>query len=258
MNRIQNLFNRKNKNILSIYFCSGHPNPDNTIQTICQLEQAGADMVEIGIPFSDPMADGPIIQQASACSLRNGTTLHSIFIQLKEVRKLTQLPLVMMGYLNPIIQYGFENFCKDCQACGIDGVIIPDLPLKEYRKEFHDIATQYGLSFIMLITPETSEERIREIDRHTNSFIYIVSSAATTGVRENFGYSEEKYFKYVSKLKLRNPTLIGFGISNAETFRLANRYANGCIVGSRFVTMLDEEQGNAMQAFQRLKKVLRL
>ena len=186
MNRINQLFEQKKHDILSIYFCAGCPTPDNTADVIRTLEAQGVDMIEIGIPFSDPMADGPVIQDAATRALRGGMTLRRLFAQLEGIRHNVRIPLILMGYLNPIMQYGFENFCQSCQACGIDGMIIPDLPFKDYMEEYRPIAERYDLRIIMLITPETSEERIREIDRHTEGFIYMVSSAAITGAQRDF------------------------------------------------------------------------
>ncbi|KAA6309958.1 Tryptophan synthase alpha chain, partial [termite gut metagenome] len=206
------------------------------------LESNGINMIEIGIPFSDPMADGIVIQNASTKALRNGMSLNLLFEQLQGIRQDTKIPLLLMGYLNPIMRFGFEHFCRKCSECGIDGMIIPDLPFKEYREHYQSIAERYNLYMIMLITPETSEERIREIDRHTNGFIYIVSSAATTGAQQNFDEQKQAYFKRIADMQLKNPRMVGFGISNRATFEAACRYASGAIVGSKFVSLLEEEK----------------
>lgn len=242
MNRIDQLFQTHKDNVLSIYFCAGTPTLEGTADVIRTLEQKGVQMIEIGIPFSDPMADGPVIQRASTKALHNGMTLRKLFSQLKNIRPDVQMPLVFMGYLNPIMQYGFENFCKECQTCGIDGVIIPDLPFKDYLNEYRPIADKYGVHVIMLITPETSDERIRQIDEHTNGFIYMVSSAAVTGAQKEFNIQKQIYFKRIEQMHLRNPCMIGFGISNKSTYEAAAAHAAGCIIGSKFVTLLEEEK----------------
>ena len=252
MNRINQLFSKNPQKLLSLYFCAGAPVLGNTAEIIKTLEKKGVGMIEIGIPFSDPMADGPIIQSATTKALKNGMSLKKLFAQLENIRESVNIPLVMMGYLNPIIQYGFENFCKKCQAIGIDGVIIPDLPFDDYQNEFKPIAEKYDLRIIMLITPETSEERIRLIDENTNGFIYMVSSAATTGAQKSFDEQKQRYFNKVHAMHLKNPTMIGFGISNKQTFESACANANGAIIGSKFVQLLDEENGNADKAAERL------
>ena len=224
-------------------------------------------MIEIGIPFSDPMADGPVIQHAATQALRNGMTLRKLFSQLEQIRTDVRIPLVLMGYLNPIMQYGFENFCRQCQACGIDGVIIPDLPYKDYLESYRPIAQQYGIHVIMLITPETSEERIRQIDAHTDGFIYMVSSAAVTGAQKEFNAQKQAYFQRIKQMQLRNPRMIGFGISNKSTYESAGggdpprgqtggAYASGCIIGSKFVPLLEEEK-NAEKAIDKLLEMLK-
>ena len=239
MNRISNLFETKKKDILSIYFCAGHPTTD-TADVIRALEKNGVNMIEIGIPFSDPMADGVVIQNAATKALKNGMSLRLLFEQLKDVRNTVNIPLLLMGYLNPVMQYGFDNFCKSCAECGIDGCIIPDLPFEEYLNDFKPVADKYDIKVIMLITPETSEERIRFIDAHTAGFIYMVSSASTTGAQKTFDAQKQNYFHRINSMTLQNPRMIGFGVSNKETFRTACDNASGAIVGSLFVTLLDE------------------
>jgi len=238
MNRINQLFEIKKKEVFSIYFCAGYPEANNTVEVIRTLAKNGVDMIEIGIPFSDPMADGPEIQKAATQALKNGMSLRRLFEQLKEIRKEVDIPLLLMGYLNPIMQYGFENFCRSCQACGIDGCIIPDLPFDIYLRDYKPVADKYAVKMIMLITPETSEERIRLIDKHTDGFIYMVSSAATTGVQKSFDEQKQAYFQRIQAMSLRNPRMIGFGISNRETFNMACANAAGAIIGSKFVTLL--------------------
>ncbi|MCC8186453.1 MAG: tryptophan synthase subunit alpha [Bacteroides sp.] len=256
MNRINQLFDRHKKDLLSIYFCAGHPTLEGTAEVIRTLEQHGVAMIEIGIPFSDPMADGIVIQNAATTALRNGMSLKILFDQLRDIRKEVSIPLILMGYLNPIMKFGFENFCRECVACGIDGMIIPDLPYRDYRNEYRAIAEKYDLRMIMLITPETSEERVREIDDNTDGFIYMVSSAATTGAQTDFNAEKLSYFRRIESLQLRNPRMVGFGISNQATFRAACDHASGAIIGSRFVTLLEEEK-DPEKAILRLKQNLK-
>ena len=257
MNRINQLFSTKQKDILSIYFCAGFPTLEGTAITIKDLEKKGINMIEIGIHFSDPMADGPVIQHAATRALKNGMTLKLLFDQLKDIRKEVQIPLVLMGYLNPIMQYGFKDFCRTCRETGIDGVIIPDLPFKDYMEEYRSIAEEQDVRIIMLITPETSEERIRLIDEHTDGFIYMVSSAAITGAQKDFNAQKQAYFQRIADMNLRNPRMIGFGISNKQTFETASAHAAGAIIGSKFVTLLDEENGNAEKAADKLLEALK-
>ncbi len=256
MNRINQLFDTNKKDLLSIYFCAGHPTLEGTAEVIRTLEQHGVAMIEIGIPFSDPMADGIVIQNAATTALRNGMSLKILFDQLRDIRKEVSIPLILMGYLNPIMKFGFENFCRECVACGIDGMIIPDLPYRDYRNEYRAIAERYDLRTIMLITPETSEERVREIDNNTDGFIYMVSSAATTGAQTDFDAEKLAYFRRIEALQLRNPRMVGFGISNQATFRAACDHASGAIIGSRFVTLLEEEK-DPEKAILRLKQNLK-
>ncbi len=252
MNRINQLFSTKKEEILSIYFCAGYPTLDSTVGVMEALERRGVDMLEIGIPFSDPMADGPVIQEASTRALRNGMTLRTLFGQLREVRQSVHIPLILMGYLNPIMQYGFEAFCQSCQQCGVDGMIIPDLPFKEYMESYKSVADKYGLRIIMLITPETSDERIRFIDQHTAGFIYMVSSASITGAQKDFNAQKQAYFERIERMSLSNPRMVGFGISNEQTYWAACAHASGAIIGSRFVSLLNEEGGDADKAIGRL------
>ena len=256
MNRINQLFSSNPRNLLSIYFCAGCPTLEGTANVIRALERHGVNMIEIGIPFSDPMADGVVIQDAATRALRNGMSLRLLFQQLQNIRQEVSIPLILMGYLNPIMQFGFEAFCQECVACGIDGVIIPDLPFRDYESNYKAIANRYDLRVIMLITPETSLERVREIDAHTDGFIYMVSSAATTGAQKDFDAQKQAYFQHIESLGLRNPRMVGFGISNKQTFDAACAHASGAIIGSRFVTLLNEAQGDANQAIERLKEAI--
>jgi tryptophan synthase alpha chain len=240
MNRIDTLFRTKQKNILSVYFTAGYPNLNDTTAVIRALEAQGADLVEIGIPFSDPMADGATIQQSGTVALRNGMSLKVLFEQLKEIRPSVRIPLIAMGYLNPVLQYGIENFCRSCAETGIDGMIIPDLPLADYLRDFKPVLEKYGLHGIQLITPETSEERVRQIDAATGGFIYMVSTASTTGAKDSFDEATVGYFRRTGAMGLRNPRLVGFGISNRATFAAACEHAAGAIIGSAFVRLLGE------------------
>lgn len=241
-NRIQKHFQNKPTGTLSIYFTAGYPTLEDTLPVIETLVAHGVDMIEIGIPFSDPMADGEVIQQSSQRAIENGISLSLIFKQLKNVRDKVDIPLIMMGYLNPIMKYGIENFCRDCADTGIDGVIIPDLPFADYLQDYKPVAERYGLRIIMLITPETSPERVKMIDDNTDGFIYMVSTAATTGTQQTFPAKTLEYFDRINQMNLRNPRLIGFGISNKSTFDAAQKAANGVIVGSGFINALDREK----------------
>lgn len=241
MNRITNLFQTKKDSILSVYFTAGYPNLDDTTRILKELEAKGIDLVEVGIPFSDPMADGPVIQAAATQALRNGMSLHTLFEQLKDIRQEVRIPIILMGYLNPIMQYGFQSFCERCVEVGVDGVIIPDLPYADYMADYKAIADRYDLKVIMLITPETSEERIRLIDAHTSGFIYMVSSAATTGAQSSFDDQKQAYFRRINAMNLKNPRLVGFGISNKATYEAAAANSSGAIIGSKFVQLLKSE-----------------
>ncbi|MDR0812095.1 MAG: tryptophan synthase subunit alpha [Paludibacter sp.] len=255
MNKINQLFECKNKNILSVYLTAGYPQTDDTLPVLRALQRADVDLVEIGIPFSDPMADGVVIQQSSQRALENGMNLRLLFSQLSDVRAEIHIPLIMMGYLNPIMQFGFENFCHECSRAGIDGMIVPDLPMRDYLAEYKEIADRYNLKFIFLITPETSEERIREIDRNTDGFIYMVSVAAVTGTQNSFE-AQIDYFQRINSMNLKNPRLIGFGISNRETLDAANRFSSGAIVGSAFIKCMGESE-NAEKAVELLFEKLK-
>lgn len=258
MNRINKLFKEKKKNILSVYFTAGFPKRNDTITILNELESNGVDLIEIGMPFSDPLADGPTIQRSSEIALENGMTVKLLFNQLKNIRKNPpattkattpplsrgingQIPLILMGYLNPVLQYGIIKFCKDASALGIDGVIIPDLPMQEYLDEYKKTFEKYGLKNVFLITPQTTTDRIRLIDKHSNGFIYMVSSASTTGAKEGIQKDQETYFKRIKAMKLKNPLMIGFGISDKKTFSKACEYANGAIIGSAFIKAVDNK-----------------
>lgn len=256
MNRINKIFEDKKQGLLSLYFCAGHPTPDSTANIIETLEKNQIDFVEVGIPFTDPMADGPVIQDAATKSLRNGTTLSKIFAQVKDARSHgVEMPLILMGYLNPIYHMGYKEFFRNCKEADVDGVIIPDLPFNDYLQEVKPIADSYNIRIIMLITPETSDERIHFIDDHTDGFIYMVSSAATTGAQKEFDQKKQAYFNKVNNMSLKHPRMIGFGISNKQTLESAQANAAGAIIGSKFVTLLDELQ-DAQKAVDALKEAL--
>lgn len=238
-NRINKLFQEKKERVLSVYFTAGYPNLEDTVPVIHELVKNGVDLIEIGMPFSDPVADGPVIQHSSLIALQNGMSIRKLFEQLKDIRQSVDIPLILMGYINPVLQYGVEAFCRKCSEIGVDGLIIPDLPLNIYEEEYKAIFEANNLHSIFLITPQTSEERIRIIDEASSGFIYMVSSNATTGAKTSISDFQKSYFERVNSLTLNNPRLIGFGISNAETFENACQYSSGAIIGSAFVKALE-------------------
>lgn len=242
MNRINTLFQEKKNSILSIYYTAGYPNLEDTLPIAEELQQAGADMLEIGFPYSDPVADGPVIQASSKQALENGMDLALLFEQLKALRQKVSIPVLLMGYVNPMLQYGVENFCRSCAEVGVDGCIVPDLPMAEYEEFYAEVFKKYGISNVFLVTPQTAPERIQKIDGLTNGFIYLVSSSATTGKNLQLSDTTESYFSRVAALNLKNPVMIGFGINSKETFTKACEYANGAIIGTAFVKAL--ENGN--------------
>lgn len=239
MNRINKKLQGEGK-LLSIYFTAGYPNLEDTVPIIETLQENGVDMIEIGLPFSDPLADGPTIQESSTKALKNGMTTAKLFEQLKDIRKKIHIPLIIMGYLNPMMQYGVEAFCKKCAEIGIDGLIIPDLPVDVYHEEYKSLFEKYGLINAFLITPQTSDDRIKYIDSVSNGFIYMVSSASVTGAKTTFGDIQQSYFARIHNMNLKTPQIVGFGISNAETFKAATNFAKGAIIGSAFIKFLDE------------------
>ena len=248
MNRINKKL-QESKKILSIYFSAGYPNLNDTVQIIQDLEKNGVDMIEIGLPFSDPLADGPTIQESSTQALYNGMNTQVLFNQLKDIRNTVTIPLIIMGYFNPMLQYGIENFCEKCAEIGIDGLIIPDLPVDVYANEYKTTFEKYGLKNIFLITPQTSVERIHFIDSVSDGFIYMVSSASVTGSQAGFGSVQEEYFKRISDMNLKNPQVIGFGISDKETFKQATQYAKGAIIGSAFIKDLTANGTEKIEKF---------
>ncbi|RIA10461.1 tryptophan synthase alpha chain [Flavobacteriaceae bacterium MAR_2010_72] len=248
MNRIHQKL-KADKKLLSIYFTAGYPNLNDTVSIIQELEQAGTDMIEIGLPFSDPLADGPTIQESSTKALKNGMTTEILFDQLKNIRKSVSIPLIIMGYFNPILQYGVKDFCKRCQEIGIDGLIIPDLPVDVYNENYKHIFESHGLINVFLITPQTSVERIHFIDSISNGFIYMVSSASVTGSQSGFGNEQTNYFKRIGSMNLKNPQIVGFGIKDHETFTQATKYTNGAIIGSEFIKFISDNPVTSISNF---------
>ena len=258
MNKINKLFAERptDKKFLSLYFCAGCPTLEGTGNVILTMQRRGIDFIEVGIPFSDPLADGPVIQSAATKALKNGMTLQKLFDQLKAIKDEVKIPLILMGYLNPILHYGIEAFCQSCVESGVSGAIIPDLPFDDYQNIVKPIADKYDLRIIMLITPETSEERIRFIDDNTDGFIYMVSSAAITGAQKSFNEQKQEYFRRINQMRLRTPRMIGFGISNAQTLKAAQENADGAIIGSKFVDLLNDTNGDADKALDMLSDAL--
>ncbi len=249
------IFEQTDRKLLSLYFCAGCPTLNSTQDVILSLQRRGIDMIEVGIPFSDPLADGPVIQAAATKALANGMTLKLLFSQLKGIKSQVKIPLILMGYLNVIMHYGFENFFRSCVESGVTGVIIPDLPFDDYLRDIKPLADKQGIKVIMMITPETSDERIRMIDSHTDSFIYMVSSASVTGAQQSFDERKQAYFSRINGMHLKNPRMIGFGISNRQTLTAAQENSAGAIIGSKFVTLLNESC-NADEALDGLFKAL--
>ena len=259
MNKINQLFaNRGDRKLLSLYFCAGAPTLDSTADVILVMQRRGIDCIEVGIPFSAPLADGPVIQGAATKALKNGMNLKTLFAQLEAIKGQVETPFILMGYLNPILHFGIEAFCERCAEVGVSGMIIPDLPFDDYLRVVKPVADRYDLRVIMLITPETSDERIRFIDDNTDGFIYMVNSAAITGAQSNFDEAKQQYFRRIDDMHLRNPRMIGFGISNRQTLAAAHAHAAGAIIGSKFVSLLDEAGGDADLALNRLFHVLEL
>ncbi|MBF71803.1 MAG: tryptophan synthase subunit alpha [Flavobacteriales bacterium] len=253
MNRINKVFNKK-KNLLSIYFTAGFPDINDTLKIIKELDKSQVDMIEIGLPFSDPLADGPTIQKSSEKALSNGMTTNLLFDQLKDLRKISDIPVVIMGYFNPILQYGIEKFCSNCKDVGIDGLIIPDLPADIFKKNYKIIFEKYKLNMMFLITPQTSNERINLIDDLSKGFIYMVSSYSVTGAKDSFDKYQIEYFKRIKKLNLSNPLLIGFGISNKKTFQAACQNSNGAIIGSAYIKYIENHGVSKTRDFIKLIK----
>jgi len=245
--RLEQLFETKKKRILNVYCTAGFPHADSTLQVMKSLQESGADMIEIGMPYSDPLADGPVIQASSAKAIANGMTMQKLFNQLKDFRKEITVPVILMGYMNPVLQYGFEKFCATASAVGIDGLILPDLPMHEYETEYAPIINKYRLKFVFLVTPETSEERIKKLDALSTGFLYAVSSSSTTGNEKSL-QQQVDYFKKLESMNLKNPVLIGFGIKDKETFDTACLHANGAIIGTAYIRAIEKAQSNGMAA----------
>lgn len=249
MKRIKELFQRKQQGILNVYCTAGYPQLDSTIYVMQCLQANGADLIELGMPYSDPLADGPVIQASSSKALQNGMTISKLFEQLKDFRKEISVPVVLMGYLNPLLQYGFEKFCARAAEVGIDGLIIPDIPMYEYESEYKGIIKKYNLDFIFLVTPETSDERIKKLDELSSGFLYAVSSSSLTGSDKDFSLVEN-YLKRLKEMKLKNPILVGFGIKDKSTFQAACKYANGAIIGSAYIKAIESSNtGEATKKF---------
>jgi tryptophan synthase alpha chain len=255
MSRIKDLFSKKNKRVLNIYCTAGYPHLDSTVKVMKALEDNGVDLVELGMPYSDPLADGPVIQASSTVALANGMTIKKLFEQLKDLRKNIQVPVILMGYMNPVLQYGFEKFCADAATAGVDGLILPDLPEYEYETMYGAIIKKYNLDFIFLVTPETSDERIKKLDELSTGFLYAVSSSSTTGSDKNMNNVSD-YLQKLKNLQLRNSILVGFGIKDKQTFDAACEYANGAIIGSAFVKALEGSQNEEETVKQFLKSVI--
>jgi tryptophan synthase alpha chain len=241
MSRLKHLFESKSSRILNVYCTAGFPHADSTLKVMKSLQDAGADIIELGMPYSDPLADGPVIQQSSGIALQNGMTIAKLFTDLKEFRKEISIPVILMGYLNPVIQYGFERFCQDAASVGIDGLILPDLPEYEYETIYGPVMKAHGLDMIFLVTPETSEERVRRLDELSSGFLYAVSSSSTTGSGKKMD-SVEEYLMRLKGYGLQNPVLVGFGIRDKETFDAACRHANGAIIGTAFIQALEHAE----------------
>ncbi|HEX8314753.1 MAG TPA: tryptophan synthase subunit alpha [Flavisolibacter sp.] len=238
MSRINELFKQKKEGVLNVYCTAGYPELASTLDVMQALQKAGADLIELGMPYSDPLADGPVIQASSASALQKGMTISLLFEQLRDFRKQITVPVVLMGYLNPLLQYGFEKFCAKAAEVGVDGLIIPDIPMYEYEAEYSAIVKRHGLDFIFLVTPETSEERIKKLDHLSSGFLYAVSSSSLTGSDKDFS-AVESYLQRLTSMELSNPVLVGFGIKDKATFELASKYANGAIIGSAYIKALE-------------------
>ncbi|WP_026998702.1 tryptophan synthase subunit alpha [Eisenibacter elegans] len=255
--RIAQAFGQQNQGLLTVYYTAGFPNLDDTLPILVHLQGAGVDMVEIGMPFSDPIADGETIQQSNLRALQNGMSLELLFKQLTDMRRHIHIPVLLMGYINPVLQFGIERFCQEAARVGIDGLILPDLPLYEYEQEYQALFTKYGISNVFLVTPQTSEERLHNIDRLTTGFIYAVSSASTTGKTTGISPEQERYFERLRQAKLQKPWQIGFGISDAQSFATACRYADGAIIGSAFIKALATEDLGLAERIRRFVSHIR-
>lgn len=255
MKRIEELFARKSSGVLNVYFTAGYPALDSTVPIMEGIQSGGADLIEIGMPYSDPLADGPVIQESSGVALNNGMSIDFLFQQLSEFRKSIHIPVVLMGYMNPVLQYGFERFCQNAAAIGIDGLILPDLPVYEFENQYGAILKKYNLDFIFLVTPETPDSRVKQLDELSSGFLYAVSSSSTTGKEKDFA----QVIKYLNRLKsynLKNPFLVGFGINDKQTFEIVKPHANGAIIGSAFIKSLSGSENAGVTASTFVKSVL--
>jgi tryptophan synthase alpha chain len=252
MSRINELLQKKSNKLLNVYCTAGYPQPDSTLEVIKALQDNGADIIELGMPYSDPLADGPVIQASSSRAIANGMTIGRLFEQLKDLRQHVQVPVILMGYMNPVLQYGFEKFCADAKAMGIDGLILPDLPVYEYETEYGAIIQEHGLDFIFLVTPETSDERVRKLDALSSGFLYAVSSSSTTGKDKKMA-DVQAYLQRLQNMNLKNPVLVGFGIRDKESFESVCKYANGGIIGTAFIKAIEhaEDVGLSVKAFMK-------
>ena len=255
MNRIDELFAKKKKNVLNVYCTAGYPHLNSTVEVLTALQQNGADMIEIGMPYSDPLADGPVIQHSSMIALKNGMSITLLFEQLKSLRPAIQLPVILMGYMNPILQFGIEKFCAAAAAAGVDGVILPDLPIFEFQKTYQQLFEKHQLKFIFLVTPETGDERIRKIDSLSSGFLYAVSSSSTTGSNKVIS-DQPVYFKKLQDMHLRNPILVGFGIKDRPTFQSACTYTNGAIIGTAYIKALENTGDIALSTKEFLNTII--
>jgi tryptophan synthase alpha chain len=255
MSRVSALFDRKRERVLNVYCTAGYPKLDSTLKIMKALQDHGADLIELGMPYSDPLADGPVIQHSSTIALQNGMTIKTLFRQLQGFRSSIRVPVLLMGYMNPVLQYGFEKFCADASAAGIDGLILPDLPEYEFETEYGAIIKKYGLDFIFLVTPETTAERVKKLDQLSTGFLYAVSSSSTTGSEKNM-VSVKDYLKKLKALQLKNPVLVGFGIKDKQTFDDASQYANGAIIGTAFIKALENCQDEDIAVKRFLNTVL--
>ena len=243
MSRISELFKKKSKKVLNVYCTAGFPRLDSTLEVLTALQDNGADLIELGMPYSDPLADGPVIQASSTKALENGMTISTLFSQLKGMRPSISVPVLLMGYMNPVLQYGFEKFCESAAGVGVDGLILPDLPIYEFETEYGPVMKRYGLDFIFLVTPETSEERVRKVDSLSSGFLYAVSSSSTTGKNKEIN-DQQVYFERLEKMRLSNPVMVGFGIRDKASFEAACQHANGAIIGTAYIKAL--ENGNSV------------
>ena len=255
MNRIDSLFKQKKQSVLNVYCTAGYPQLNSMVEVLSSLQENGADIIEIGMPYSDPLADGPVIQQSNMVALENGMSIPVLFEQLKNIRSTIHLPIILMGYMNPILQFGLKNFCEAAAAVGVDGVILPDLPMYEFENDYQPLFDEHGLKYIFLVTPETGEERIRKIDSLCSGFLYAVSSSSTTGNNKAIA-DQSTYFKRLKEMQLNNPILVGFGIKDKETFQSACQYTNGAIIGSAYIKSLEGSTNIQLSTKEFLNNVL--